>query len=308
MAVDRLTELCDLTEVHNLVTGGIVARGGWWSHGPITDPIKFFALIDGRAMLRTDGVAAPIEMTAGDVAILVGRAWIGFEAGEGPRVEVDPESDLTSPPFTTRGPGDDVVLGGCVSLNEAGSALLEGSFPPVALIRASEVDAHGLRETLLRLLDEATAALPGAQFAIRQHAQLLLLGLLRAYAGQTDLPAGILRLHADHRLRPALDLMHQHPARSWGLDELSRAAAMSRTSFAERFRAASGMPPLTYLTQWRMLLAQRTLRERDARIAELAETLGYGSESAFSTAFKRVVGESPLRYRARCRDALARSA
>ena len=91
---------------------------------------------------------------------------------------------------------------------------------------------------------------------------------------------------------------------AWRLEELARAAAMSRTSFAERFRTVAGVPPLTYLNRWRMLLAQRALRG-DVRVGSLAFDLGYASESAFSTAFKRVVGESPLRYRYRVRDELS---
>ncbi|WP_203231472.1 AraC family transcriptional regulator [Cellulosimicrobium composti] len=306
--IDHLTELCDLVEVDSLLTGGVVARGAWRSRGRISDPIKFFALLDGAATLRTDGVEAPVALAPGDVAILVGRSWVELETGEEPRTEVGPESDFASPPFTTRAPGDDVLLGGCVRLNEAGRTLLTGSFPPVAVVRAHDADAYGLRETLLRLLDEAGGARPGAAFAIRQHARLLLLGLLRAYAGRPDLSAGLLRLLTDDRLRPALDRMHAEPARAWRLDELSRAVAMSRTSFAERFRDVAGMPPLAYLTQWRMLLARRALREDDARVGELAQRLGYGSESAFSTAFKRVVGESPLRYRARLRERAADAA
>jgi AraC-like DNA-binding protein len=76
---------------------------------------------------------------------------------------------------------------------------------------------------------------------------------------------------------------------------------MSRTSLAERFRAMAGMPPLTYLNTWRMLLAQRALRDGDQRIGSLAAQLGYSSESAFSNAFKLEMGESPLRYRIRIR-------
>ncbi|WP_207128868.1 helix-turn-helix transcriptional regulator [Actinocatenispora comari] len=76
---------------------------------------------------------------------------------------------------------------------------------------------------------------------------------------------------------------------------------MSRTSFAERFRAVAAMPPLTYLGRWRMMLAQRALRDGDSGVRALAIELGYGSESAFSTAFKREVGVSPLRYRRQAR-------
>ncbi|WP_311932360.1 helix-turn-helix domain-containing protein [Microbispora sp. H11081] len=60
-----------------------------------------------------------------------------------------------------------------------------------------------------------------------------------------------------------------------------------------------------YLNRWRVLLAQRALRDEDVRVGSLAAELGYASESAFSTAFKREVGESPLRYRHRVRNALA---
>lgn len=87
--------------------------------------------------------------------------------------------------------------------------------------------------------------------------------------------------------------MHGDTARPWRLDELAQACAMSRTSFAFHFRTVTGVAPLTYLTQWRMRLAERALREGKTPVAQLAESLGYASESAFSHAFKRVTGQSP---------------
>jgi AraC-like DNA-binding protein len=227
---------------------------------------------------------------------------VAFEAGDEPRREVQPESDFSSDRFATADrASDDVLVGGCVNFNEAGRALLLGALPSVAHVRACGDDDR-LRAALLRLFDEATDDRLGSAFAIRQYGQLLLLEVLRAYVGRADLPPGLLRLLTDERLRPALELMHAEPGRAWGLEELARAAAMSRTSFAERFREVAGVPPLTYLNRWRMLLAQRALRVDDVRVGELASELGYGSESAFSTAFKRVVGESPLRYRLRMRE------
>ena len=79
----------------------------------------------------------------------------------------------------------------------------------------------------------------------------------------------------------------------------ARAAGMSLTTFAERFRAVAGVPPLAYLSRWRMLLAQRALRDPDVRIGTLAAQVGYRSDAAFSNAFKREVGESPLQHRRR---------
>lgn len=171
----------------------------------------------------------------------------------------------------------------------------------MAHVKAAAAPATNLRGTLHRLFDEVTGNRIGSAFAIRQYGQLLLLEVLRAYVEQAPLPSGWLQALTDERLRPALTLMHAEPGRPWRLDELAHAATMSRTSFAEHFRVVAGMPPLTYLNRWRMLLAQRALRDGDARVGSLAADLGYASESAFSTAFKREVGESPLRYRHRVR-------
>ena len=303
MLDDHLSDVFDLVGVRSVLTGGVAARGGWSSRGPLSDPVKFFAMVSGRTRLTTDGVDDPVDLEPGDVAILAGRSWVAFEAGDAPRQVVQPESDFTSDRFATASRDfGDVLVGGCIDLNEAGRGLLLPSLPPLVHVRASSVGSGLLSDVLAQILDEATGERLGSAFAMRQYAQLLLLEVLRAYVGQGDVPRGLLRLHADVRLRPALGLMHAEPGRTWGLDELARAAAMSRTSFAERFRDVAGVPPLTYLTRWRMLLAQRALRDGDARVGELALKLGYGSESAFSTAFKRVAGESPLRYRTRVRE------
>jgi AraC-like DNA-binding protein len=72
---------------------------------------------------------------------------------------------------------------------------------------------------------------------------------------------------------------------------------MSRTSFAFHFRAVAGVAPLTYLTEWRMRLAERALREETTPVATVGRSLGYSSESAFSNAFKRVTGNSPRAFR-----------
>jgi AraC-like DNA-binding protein len=77
---------------------------------------------------------------------------------------------------------------------------------------------------------------------------------------------------------------------------------MSRSSFAQRFKATVGSSPMDYLTRWRMLLAADRLANEPVSV--IALSLGYESESAFSTAFKRVMGCSPRRY-GRAADAVA---
>ena len=91
--------------------------------------------------------------------------------------------------------------------------------------------------------------------------------------------------------------MHGDPSRAWQLGDLAKAAAMSRATFASYFRHVAGRAPMTYLTEWRMHLAKRELVESETAVGVLAQSLGYASESAFSNAFKRVVGRSPKGFR-----------
>jgi AraC-like DNA-binding protein len=91
--------------------------------------------------------------------------------------------------------------------------------------------------------------------------------------------------------------MHREPGRAWQLGELAKEVAMSRTSFAIRFKATAGIAPLTYLLNLRMRFAEHALREGSMSVSELGLSLGYSSESAFSNAFKRTTGMAPKRYR-----------
>ncbi|MQM27642.1 AraC family transcriptional regulator [Glycomyces albidus] len=302
---DHLSQVFDLVEVRGVVSGGFAARGPWGSGGDIGERMKFIAMVSGRAVLRTDGIDVPIVLETGDVAILNGRSWLRLEGGEGdgPRREVEPDFGfgINRQDAVELGT-DDLVIGGRVDLNDGGRELLARALPPLAHVRASAAAAPTVRVLLAHLFEEGAADRMGSAFALRQYGQLLLLEVIRSYVDQAELPPGWLRVLTDERLRPALRLMHAEPGTSWGLEALARAAAMSRTSFAERFRALAGVPPLTYLHRWRILLAQRALRDGDVRVGALAFELGYGSESAFSTAFKRETGESPLQYRRRLRD------
>jgi AraC-like DNA-binding protein len=301
---DQLSEVLDLVEIRGAVSGGFAASGPWAGRSPCYDALKLIAMVSGRCWLLTDGLDEPIELSSGDVAILNNRAWLearGGPSGPGPRRRVTPEENFTGLADADR-TTDDVVLGTAVDFNAAGQELLLRTLPPVGVVRASE--ATVLRALLDQVFEEVAGRRTGSDFAVRQYGQLLFLAVLRAYLDQTDAPPGWLRVLTDERLRPAVALMHAEPATPWGLEELAHAATMSRSAFARHFRAAAGMPPVTYLSRYRMLLAQRALKQGDTRVGTLAADLGYASEAAFSNAFKREIGESPLHYRNRVRNEL----
>lgn len=301
---DRLSEVLDLIEVRSVVSGAFGVSGRWQGRTDIVDDLKFFALVRGRAWLTTDGVSAPYELRGGDVAVLNGRSWVELRggAGDGTPITIEPPSaDSVRRLGEVSAEAEDVLVGGRVELNPTGKELLLRTLPPVAHVRSSTQAAPHLGGIIDRLFDELVADRVGSAFAVRQYCQLLLLDVLRAFMDGGEVPSGWLRLLADEQLRPALALLHAQPAKAWRLEDLAHAATMSRTTFAERFRDVAGTPPQSYLLSWRMLLARRELRSGDTRVRPLALQLGYSSESAFSTAFKREVGESPLHYRSRTR-------
>jgi AraC-like DNA-binding protein len=95
--------------------------------------------------------------------------------------------------------------------------------------------------------------------------------------------------------------MHDDPARRWTVRSLAESAAMSRTAFSLKFKEMVGISPIGYLTRLRMLLAADKMSTRGDSISRISSSVGYDSESAFTTAFKRVMGCSPREYRRRRR-------
>ena len=296
---DQLSEVLDLVEVRATLSGALAVEGRWTARAAHCAQIKIIGVARGRVVLRAND-APPAHLEAGDVAVLNGRSWMELHggAGAGPVREVAPPQGYVQH-LTRDGSDADVVVGGHIDLDVAGRAVLAETLPALGHLRGRLPQAAALRRGLGLLLDESTRGGAGSSFALRRYGQLLLLDALRLSVRPADLPPGWLRVLADEQLRPALVALHSDPGARWTLDDLARSAHMSRTSFAERFRAVAGTPPHAYLTRWRMLLARRALRQRDVPVGVLAGRLGYRSESSFSHAFKREVGESPQDYRSR---------
>lgn len=93
--------------------------------------------------------------------------------------------------------------------------------------------------------------------------------------------------------------MHGGPARNWTIEDLAREVGLSRSVLAERFTDLVGMPPMQYLAKWRMQIASGMLSGGSTNIATVAAETGYGSEAAFSRAFKKIVGVPPSAWRRR---------
>jgi AraC-like DNA-binding protein len=166
------------------------------------------------------------------------------------------------------------------------------SLPPVIKDRPEGNAAALLDAALSRALEEG----PGCSSSVRVP-ELLLAEALRLYSSGVGLVSGWLVATRDPVVGRALKLMHDEPLRDWTVETLARAAATSRSVLGERFRALLGQSPIHYLSEWRMQLAANLLVSTDLRLAAVAERAGYGSEAAFSRAFRRHVGSSPAQWR-----------
>ena len=108
----------------------------------------------------------------------------------------------------------------------------------------------------------------------------------------------------DPQVGAALRAMHEKVENPWTVETLAAAAGMSRSAFAVRFKEILGETPLEYLTNWRMYKATGFLQERDKKLFDIAKSVGYDSDAAFSKAFRRVIGIAPRQYRHSANEAI----
>jgi AraC-like DNA-binding protein len=86
------------------------------------------------------------------------------------------------------------------------------------------------------------------------------------------------------------------------LDAVARFAGVSVRTLARRFAEEAGMPWRAFLQRARLIAAMEQLAASEASVTEAAFAVGFDSLSAFSTAFRRFVGERPADYRRRFRS------
>ncbi|MET4683326.1 AraC-like DNA-binding protein [Brevundimonas faecalis] len=293
--VDPLSDVIRLLRPRAVFTKGISGAGAWAvRYSDFGDP-SFCAVTEGRCRLSVDG-QAPIILEQGDFVLLPatpGFTMSGFEPAT-PRL-IDPRA-ATAPTEEVRhgdpeAPAEVRMLGGYFLFDSPDAALLVALLPALVHVRGVE-----RLTTLVRMLgEEAEDERTGQSLVMFRLIEILLVEALRSLPGEGAAP-GLLRGLADRRIAAAMRRMHGAPAQAWTVSQLAQEAGMSRSAFFDRFTRAVGLAPMEYLLTWRMAVAKRLLRRREASIDAVAEQVGYGSASTFSTAFRRHVGEPPGRY------------
>jgi AraC-like DNA-binding protein len=293
--IDPLSEVITLLQPRAVFSRRISGAGRWGVRYSAFGEPSFCAVLEGSCRLAVDG-HRPLTLEAGDFVLLPatpGFTMSGFEPARVERLDPRVMSKVVGEVrHGTRGGRPDVrLLGGWFVFDSPDSGLLVSLLPSLVHVRGVERLA-----ALVRLVgEEASDSRPGRDLVLTRLVEVLLIEALRATPNE-DAPPGLLRGLADERLAPAIRQMHNHVARSWTVAVLARSAALSRSAFFERFTRTVGLPPMEYLLAWRMAVAKDLLRRHDVNVGDVAERVGYGSASTFSTAFSRYVGQPPGRY------------
>jgi AraC-like DNA-binding protein len=172
-------------------------------------------------------------------------------------------------------------------------------------LRVGRQDRTGrdLLDQLVELtMNEAQIHRPGVQSIRLGLSELMFIEVIRRHMEtlSTDRPSWLTGLR-DPIVGCALRKLHADPARDWTLEHLATETGTSRSVLAERFSTTVGEPPMRYLTLWRMQLAARLLADGNDKVSAISEQVGFGSEAAFSRAFKAAMGCPPGRWRSTSR-------
>jgi AraC-like DNA-binding protein len=296
---DPLSDVLSLLKPRAFMSGGVDHGGDWAVRFGAHEGIKFQAVIAGSCWLAIDGVAEPVRVSVGDCYLLPhGRP---FRLASDLALEpVDPHALLGLPLDgairTHNSGGNCLTIGGYFAFDGRHAEILLGMLPPIVHLR-NEADKATMRWSIERLMQELREPQPGGFLIAQQLAQMMLVQALRLHMNDGARGGvGWLFALANRSMSAAITAMHADPAKRWTIESLAEVAGMSRSSFAAKFKHTVGASPMDYLTRWRMMVAADRLATSGDAISTLAQALGYESESAFSTAFKRVIGSSPRRY------------
>jgi AraC-like DNA-binding protein len=293
-----LSDVLSLLRPRTAISAGLDAGGQWAIHFPAHEGIKFNTVVQGGCWVTVDGEAEPVRIEAGDCFLLTrGRPFLFATDMDLPPIDSAMIYDHAKDGIATcNGGGDFFLIGGRFAFEGDHAGLLFDAMPPIVHVRDASNQAAVLRWSLEQLALELKQGSPGGALMADHLAQIMLLQVLRLWLASGK-QSGWLGALADQRLTRALGAMHTEPERRWTLAELAGLAGMSRTTFAERFRDVVGQTPLDYLAGWRMRLAADRLRRSGDSVAAIGFSVGYESEAAFSTAFRRVVGRTPMQHR-----------
>lgn len=291
---DPLVQIIGLLQPNASFSKLVIASGAW-AVSRVDDGRPFYgAMLEGSCRLTVAG-QEPIILERGDFVLVPAAYGFATSSLDPPPADAELKRVEVSPGVFRLGDRDEppdvrMLVGHCAFVADD-AKLLVSLLPQVVHVRG-----QGRLTTLVEQVNgETRAARLGRDVVLARLLEVMLIEALRSTTGPAA-PPGLLRGLADERLAVALRRMHERPTQGWTVAELAREAALSRSTFFERFKREVGVSPMEYLLGWRMALAKDLLRREKGAVAKIAERVGYSSASTFSVAFARHVGMPPIRY------------
>jgi AraC-like DNA-binding protein len=266
--------------------------------------IIYHFLTEGRAYARLPEGRRE-ELTAGDIVIFP-HGDAHFLGNGSPEKPVDSfqtfAKNITQGLKVARfGGGGEITrfVCGFMACEPRLSQVFLAGLPKILKVHvANEPSGQWLENSIRFSVAEVSGSNAGSGLVLAKLSEVLFVETLRRYI--SALPPGEIGWLAGARdpiVGQALALLHKEPAHPWTISNLARRVGLSRTQLAERFRHFVGESPMAYLAQWRLKLGAEILQSTDNSVAEVAATVGYGSEAAFNRAFRREFDCPPAQFR-----------
>jgi AraC-like DNA-binding protein len=298
--MDPFLELIRLLRPRATLWGGLEGAGRWGLSFRKKDDLLFCWLERGECQL-TRALCAPVYLQPNDFVLI--RTTTSFTLTSDPSMEPtdsDTAVAVAKDPKLKLGEGADLPVtlhGGRFVFDTANEDLLSGLLPSLVHIAADDTSSWRVRSLLKMNETESMRPGPGSEFIIARLMELILVEILRGGALRVgEEHTGLLAGLADPVTSRALSAIHRDLAHDWTVYDLARLCAVSRSSFAARFRKIVGAGPIEYVLAWKMARAKDELRYGSRSISQIAFDIGFQSSSAFSSAFSRYVGCSPKRF------------
>jgi AraC-like DNA-binding protein len=267
-----------------------------------TDLAHFAMLSRGNCWLSVEGVPEPIPLTGGDCILLArGTSFVlrdSLRTRPKRSFREIASRDNSNVAHYGGGGAPTTIVCGSMSFDRASLKPITQLLPSFILVKADQARTLALHNTMQALASEMAEQAPGSEVVATRLAEVLFIQILRAHiASEVEWRnKGWLRAIFDPQIGTVLSAFHERVNTPWTVESMAAAAAMSRSAFAARFKELLGQTPLEYVTEWRMQKAMQLLPQRDKKLIDVARSVGYESDAAFSKAFKRVVGASPGEY------------
>lgn len=293
--VDPLAQVVTMLQPGALYAKIATASGPWRFQSPSQGAPFYCAVVEGSLRLEFEGEEERL-LQVGDFVLSpsVHDCVMRSVLPAGPEHEVTEPHVLPNGEYRVgrpEGPHDVRLLIGYCVFGSADASLLVSLLPRLVTVSGEE-----RLSTLVRLVVEETRAQrPARDIVLARLLEVLFIEAFRS-SNATAVAPGLMRGLSDERVAVALRAMHAQPAQNWTVPQLAEESALSRSAFFERFQRAIGVAPMEYLLNWRMALAKSLLRRREGNVAQVAERVGYGSASTFSTAFRRHAGLPPAQF------------